>query len=179
MTRHDIIQRIVAVSFCIGLTACGGAAPGEGMETAMAPEPMPEVVSAIEAVTSAAIPAVDPESMHDAEIDKVLGSQSYCGFSYSTDGGPILAGTADDGTAGRAVVKIHGRLVELALAAGSPDTLEDVLRYNTDGIDIAVRLLSKNGTETIGPKKQEAEMIFELEQGLTVGYRGWYRCLQG
>ena len=25
-------------------------------------------------------------------------------------------------------------------------------------------------------KLTEADMVFELEQGLRVGYRGWYRC---
>lgn len=76
----------------LGLTACGGPAPGEGMESEMAPEPMPEIVPADEAIHAAAIPAIDPERIQEAEIDKVLPDGARCTFSYTAAGRPVLAG---------------------------------------------------------------------------------------
>ena len=58
------------------LSACGDPAPGEGMEQAPMPDPMPELLGAREAVQSPDIPTIDPQTLEAAEVRKVLGSGS-------------------------------------------------------------------------------------------------------
>ena len=153
------------------LAACGGPAPGEGMESEMAPEPMPEIVSADQALHTAAIPAIDPETMQEAEIDKVLPAGSRCGFSYTSSSRPVLSG----GT-GTGVVKIHGRLVALQSDATTADALAGPITFQTEGMQLTVRPLEDKPRVRNGESRQKAEMHFEIEDGLTVGYRGWYSC---
>ncbi|WP_337588836.1 DUF6692 family protein [Parvularcula oceani] len=158
----------------LGLAACGGPAPGEGMESEMAPEPMPEIVPADEAIRTAAIPDIDPERMQEAEIDKVLPAGARCTFSYTAAGRPVLAGAPAE--RGKGVVKIHGRLVALEVDATSIDALAGPTEFRAEGMRLTVRPLEEAG-ETIDPDRQrKAEMRFEIKEGLTVGYRGWYRC---
>ena len=171
MRRTNTLTPGLMATASLGFIACGGPAPGEGMESKMAPEALPEVVSAQSAIQIAAIPAIDPETMEDAEIDKVLPPGARCGFSYTSSSQPVLSG--DGGTG---VVKIHGRLVKLQASTASSEISSKPAEYRTEGMRLTVRLLEDNPKRKNGTTRQEAEMHFEIEEGLTVGYRGYYTC---
>lgn len=171
MTKRSMIPFSLTAASAAALAGCGGPAPGEGIESEMAPEPMPEIVSADEAIHTAAIPAIDPETMQTAEIDKVLPPGTRCGFAYTASSRPVLSGSN-----GAGVVKIHGRLVELRSDATTAEALAGPTTFQTEGMRLTVRPLDEKPRVQDGESQQKAEMHFEIEDGLTVGYRGWYRC---
>lgn len=159
------------------LSACGDPAPGEGMEQPMMQETMPEVVAGPEAINSVEIPGIDLGTLTSAEIDKVLPDGPRCMFSYSAEGPPILAATpvAPDGAQG--VVKIHGRLVEVrADSVNGLERLAADVRFTAEDIRLDIKPDPDDaGVGQLG-QRMPADMEFELEQGLQVGYRGWYKC---
>ncbi|WP_346796787.1 hypothetical protein R5M92_15085 [Halomonas sp. Bachu 37] len=138
--------------------------------------PSPEVVGAQEAVQSPDIPAIDPQTMEDAEIAKVLGDVSYCAYRYTAESLPILAiSNADHSEEPLGVTKIHGRLVELSAdKAPGYESLEEGLKLSAEGLEMRVASDSEEKPES--GELIEAELHFSLEQGLTVGYLGWYEC---
>jgi len=159
----------------LALAACGGPVPGEAVDSAMAPEPMPEIVSPDRAIHTAAIPSIDPEAMQAAEIERVLPAGPRCGFSYTATSMPVLSGAVSPRGGSAGVVKIHGRLVELRSEASSLESLTGPTEFSADGIRMDVRPLGETVRIRNG-EPWEAEMHFRIEEGLTVGYRGWYGC---
>ncbi|AJY52914.1 hypothetical protein DQ400_19195 [Vreelandella sulfidaeris] len=160
------------------LAGCGDPAPGEGVENPMMQGPSPEVVGAQEAVNSPDIPAIDPQTMQEAEIEKVLGDAAYCAYRYTAESPPILAiDNTDQGQGARAVTKIHGRLVELS-ADHNPDyeNLKQGLMLTAEGLTMRV-FSDEEEPESAEPGELiTAELHFSLQQGLNAGYLGWYRC---
>ena len=160
------------------LAGCGDPAPGEGVENPMMQGPSPEVVGAQEAVSSSDIPAIDPQTMQEAEIEKVLGDAAYCAYRYTAESPPILAiDNTDQGQGARAVTKIHGRLVELS-ADHNPDyeNLKQGLMLTAEGLTMRV-FSDEEEPESAEPGELiTAELHFSLQQGLNAGYLGWYRC---
>lgn len=159
------------------LAACGDPAPGEGVEQAHGAETMPEVVSAAEAIQSPHVPAIDLLSMHEAEYEKIVPDQHQCVFRYTSEGRPVLAAAIRDGHA-VAAVKIHGKLVELvAENTTSFDALTSGATFSAEGTQVRVTPGDDAPFESReGHLQREAEAVFELEQGLKAGYRGWYAC---
>ncbi|MBB4658133.1 hypothetical protein [Parvularcula dongshanensis] len=160
------------------LAACGGPAPGEGMDAPMASEPVPEVVPARDAVMTADIPTIDPGTMNEAEIEKVLPEGPRCSFVYTAASPPVLAGALPAGGGpARGVVKIHGRLVALEGAVQDFDALRGGTRFASGDVSLEVSPdPQKEGRVRDGVRRRPADMVFRLEEGLTVGYRGWWRC---
>ena len=161
------------------LAGCGDPAPGEGMKTSMMQGPSPEVVGAQEAVNSPDIPAIDPQTMEQAEIDKVLGDVSYCIYRYTAESPPILAtSNAAQSEGYRAVTKIHGRLVELTSDQNPGyENLKEGLVFTAEGLEMRVASDGEGQPESAKPGELvTAELHFSLEQGLNVGYLGWYEC---
>lgn len=80
---------------------------------------------------------------------------------------------ADDASA-LGVIKIHGKLVRLT-AGDVPDygTLASGARFTADGLTATVVRVED---APAGTAPRPADMTFELQQGLKVGYRGWYGC---
>nr|WP_139232977.1 hypothetical protein [Halomonas korlensis] len=148
------------------------------MEEPMMQHPSPEVVTAQEAINSPDIPAIDPQTMATAEMEKVLGDVPYCTYRYTIESPPILAISNTEQDQGyRGVIKIHGRLVELSAdQKPSYENLQEGLELSTEGLEMRVVL------DVEGPVSEEsdeviaAELHFSLEQGLNAGYLGWYRC---
>lgn len=153
------------------LTACGDPAPGEGVKEPLMSGPPPEVVGAREAVNMPDIPTIDPQTLDAAEIDKVLGAGPRCIFAYTAESPPVVALQVTGDNAGQGVVKIHGRLVKLA--ALRAETGGFALKGDGMSIHIDPAATADDPRPT---ELREADMLFELEQGLRVGYRGWYRC---
>jgi hypothetical protein len=86
-------------------------------------------------------------------------------FAWSSDSDPILW-TAQEGS--EAVVKLNGVLVSLA-AAGEAEA--GGLAFSAPGTRVSVRLLGNEADW-----RENAQLVFALDQGLTVGYGGLYEC---
>lgn len=145
------------------------------MEQPLAEEPMPEVVSAEEAIQSPNIPAIDPLTMHESEVQKVVPAGPRCSFAYTAASPPVLVGATDRQTNRLiGVVKLHGRLVELTANQADPlEALATGPTFTADGLRLAVEPEPATG----GTGRRPANMHFEiLEEGLLIGYRGWYSC---
>lgn len=153
------------------LTACGDPAPGEGVKKPLMSGPTPEVVSAREAVGTPDIPTIDPQTLDAAEIDKVLGAGPRCIFAYTAESSPVVALELTGDKAGQGVMKVHGLLVKLAAQRAEAGGFA----LSTDGMSVSIKPAEIAG-DPMPAKLTEADMVFELEQGLRVGYRGWYRC---
>lgn len=161
------------------LTGCGDPAPGEGMEKPLAEKPMPEVVPGPVAVGTPDITTIDPAAMDQAEIRKVVPPGPRCSFAYTAASPPVLVGGVAARKASIAgVVKLHGRLVELtAQHAKTVDELGAGAIFTTQGITLTVKPDREEDAE-VGESQHRwpADLLFELDQGLHVGYRGWYTC---
>lgn len=177
-TRRILLLSAVTLGTAF-LTGCGDPAPGEGMENSMMQEPSPEVMGAQQAINSPDISAIDPQTMEQAEVEKVLGDVPYCGYRYTAESPPILAiSDTDQGQGSQAVTKIHGRLVELS-ADQNPgyENLKKGLVLTAEGMEM--RVVSDGEREPESAKPGElvtAELHFSLQQGLNIGYLGWYEC---
>lgn len=153
------------------LTACGDPAPGKGVKEPLMSGPTPEVVSAREAVATPDIPTIDPQTLDTAEIEKVLGAGPRCLFAYTAESAPVVALELTGDKAGQGVLKIHGRLVKLAARRTEAGGFD----LSAEGMSVSIQP-AKGAGDAMPTELTEADMLFELEQGLRVGYRGWYRC---
>lgn len=170
---------IPVLSTTLLLAACGDPAPGEGMEKLPIEEPMPKVVPAPEAVQSPDIASIDPTTMEEAEIDKVIPQGPRCRFAYTAASRPILAaGIAAERGIALGVIKIHGRLIEVTASEMSEfKTLADGAIFTADGLRLEVSPIpNEAGTRQKDKWRRPSHLRFELEQGLRVDYRGWYTC---
>ncbi|ESR23216.1 DUF305 domain-containing protein [Lutibaculum baratangense] len=153
----------------------GGAEPSEVTE---ADEP-PEVASLREALSRTVIATLDPEPMPEAEADDVVPPGAPgCDFVRTAESDPILVARAGETGPAQGVMKLNGELV--ALRSEGSDGFDTLLAGPTmaaDGVTMAVRHLPDEEPETEnGRQEWKADLVFELDQGLTVGYRGFYRC---
>ena len=102
------------------------------------------------------------------EADRVLDASAACTFNRSPETDPILWAGRDGGAA---AVKLNGVLVTLDPA----EALQDgAARFAAPGTAITVRPLGDDADW-----RQNAELIFELDRGLRVGYRGFSTCGAG
>lgn len=155
------------------MNACDNPAPGEGMPKPLAKGPMPEVVSANEALRSPDLTAVDPGTLNQAEVEKVLPSGPRCSYSYTEDSPPILVAVPLMETPqAKGLVKLHSRLVEVrAQSVTGVESLAQGATFRTEGLSITIEPEGDAFAE-----RTSANMKFQLDQGLLVGYRGWYDC---
>lgn len=128
-------------------------------------DPPAEEGTVADALGNTLISTLDPAPMAEAEADGVLGHGSRCAFYRTAESEPVLwvARGADAGA-----MKLNGVLIELAgTAAGQ----EGGVRLAAPGVRMTVRPLGDEATW-----RSDAELVFALEQGLTVGYRGFWSC---
>ncbi|MBS1303450.1 DUF305 domain-containing protein [Loktanella sp. SALINAS62] len=126
----------------------------------------PARVGTIEtALNNTLIATLDPSTMPEAEADQILNSSPRCTFNRTPEEHPVLW-TEQDG--GAAAIKLNGVLVPLA-AVGETETGE--MLFEAQGTRVTVTPLGADADW-----RSNAEMIFGLEQGLTVGYRGFWAC---
>lgn len=122
-----------------------------------------------DALSNTLISGLSLAPMLEAEAEQVLGVGPWCAFNRSPESDPILWVTeGGDGAA----VKLNGVLIDLD-AAG--DQQEPVAEFSTPGLAVTVRPLGEDEEDW----RQEAELVFELEQGRAAGYRGFYECEAG
>ncbi|WP_282024898.1 DUF305 domain-containing protein [Limimaricola cinnabarinus] len=127
-----------------------------------------------EALGSAQLAGLDVAGLKPEEIETALGNDATCEFRRTNEGEPVLAMAGESGA-----IKLSGVLIPLA--AGAPvaaGTLDDGARFAAEGVDISVMPdPGADWTDTEDSlRRAEAEMVFHLEQGLRVGYRGFLDC---
>lgn len=166
------------LSLALLLSGCGDPAPGEGVENPLMHEPMPAIADMEDALQTPVILTVDLGTMHRADIERVLGAGPYCFFAYTAESPPVLALTNRDTETGRGVIKIHGKLVELSdEEARDYQALSERAVLTTEGARVEIMLAERGENEPLQPGQQQvADAVFALDQGLHVGYRGWYSC---
>lgn len=127
-----------------------------------------------EALSTAEIGVLDPEFISESEIAQAFASGSDCTFHYTQDSKPVLAiGEQDDRMS--AILKISGDLVGLSgegpagRAAGS----------TLSAPGISLKITGRGGEPLSGEQDAagaEADLLLEIDRGLTAGYSGFYRC---
>lgn len=130
-------------------------------------DPPAEPGSVEDALSNTLISGLDLAPMPEAEADRVLGAPAPCTFNRSPESDPIL--WASEG--GGAAVKLNGVLISLEAEGGSQ---EGATTYSAPGTTITVQPLGDEADW-----RQNAELVFELDEGLSVGYRGFYGCEAG
>ena len=130
-------------------------------------DPPAEPGSVEDALSNTLISQLDLAPMPPAEADRVLEANASCTFNRSPEADPILWVSEGDAAA----VKLNGVLVALE-SAGDPQ--EGAATFSAPGTTVSVRPLGDEADW-----RQNAELAFELDQGLSVGYRGFYGCEAG
>ena len=128
-------------------------------------DPPAEPGTVEDALANTLISTLDLAPMPEAEADRVLDAAAWCTFNRSPETHPVLW-LAQDGSA--AAMKLNGVLISLR-ATGEPQ--DSAAEFSAPGIRVSVRPLGEEADW-----RQDAELVFELDQGLRVGYRGFYGC---
>lgn len=128
-------------------------------------DPPAEPGTVEDALANTLISTLDLAPMPEAEADRVLTAADRCTFNRSPESNPVLWAAADGSTA---AMKLNGRLVDLQ-ANGDPQS--SAVEFSAPGTTISVLSLGDEADW-----RQNAELVFRLDQGFEVGYRGFYRC---
>jgi hypothetical protein len=128
-------------------------------------DPSSEPGTVQDALSKALISQLDLAPMAEAEAVRVLQSDARCTFNRSLNSDPILWAAQNGGDA---AVKLNDILVTLN-TAGDPQSGN--AQFSAPGTTITVRGLGDEADW-----RANAELVFQLERGLTVGYRGYYTC---
>jgi hypothetical protein len=118
-----------------------------------------------DALANTLVSQLDLAPVPKAEADRLIETDSRCTFNRSPESEPILW-AAQDGAG--AAVKLNGVLVPLD-RNGDPQI--DPAVFASPGMRVSVRSLGEEADW-----RQDSELVFELDQGLVVGYRGFYDC---
>jgi hypothetical protein len=164
--------RIVLFIALAAAAACSSEAPDDKINPVRA-DAVPYLVSAQEALDTSEIATIDPHTMNDAEVSKILGSGPFCAFRYVSDGKPVLAWKRQsNGSKEVAVVKLNGVLVGLQneADAGSNVFTADTIRLTVSGSETR-----QSDSDSIA-HPGEAKLLFEISDQLRVGYSGYSVC---
>jgi len=127
-------------------------------------DPPATVGTVDDALDNTLVATLDPAPLTDEEADNVLSEGVRCAFNRSPETDPILL-TGSDG--GDAVMKLNGVIVPLE----GGEATDDANIYRAPGVTMTVRSLGDDADW-----RSNAELVFALEEGPTVGYRGFYAC---
>lgn len=163
---HDIIlaqqREIAEMRYLIGEVS-----EGRVVET-IYEDPPAEEGTVEEALSNTLISTLDPSPMSAADADALIGRESRCAFLRTAESDPVLWVSTDTGEGG---MKLNGVLIELE-GSGDVETIdEDPMRLAAPGVTMTVRRLGDAASW-----RSDAELVFALERGLTVGYRGFWTC---
>lgn len=161
---------IAAPAAALLIAGCGERpAPDDQVGPPPAPK-APRLVDAASVVSGAHVAALDPATMHEAEIERVIGGGPRCVFRYTSGGKPVLAIPAAPAAGAAAVIKLEGDLIALqrtaehTFAAGPVRlTLSDLPEAGGDRSD----------------RPRPATLVFRVGEDLRVGYGGYYNCPGG
>lgn len=170
--HRKVLDRAAAVLAIVGWAACG---PGAASDDASVPAPgTAPVKTAAQALEGAQIPQLDPANLTDAEIGRVIGSRPRCTFRYTSSGRPVfVAGLMPDGSPALGVVKLNGNLVALQPDSAAAGAAHGGFALTAQSVRLSVQ--PKASTPS-GEGRAEADMVFEVNPGLKVGYAGYLDC---
>lgn len=158
----------------------GTAAPMAGSGAMTQPEPSAQVVTLAEALARTETATLHLQPIPAAEAAGVLPPGPGCEFAWTADSQPILIARASTVAEGGVVgiMKLQGALVPLV-----PVDAADFLGVTTgptltaDGAEVRVTpAVSEQPSRTNGRQRWDADLVFTLDQGRVVGYRGFYTC---
>lgn len=144
----------------------GEASSGSTVET-IYHDPPAAPGSAEDALANTLVSTLDLAPIPAAEASRVLSAEPSCRFNRSPETHPILWVTGDSNTA---AAKLNGVLL-LLTAHSSKDASDEITHFSAPGIEITVKRLNNEADW-----RQKADLVFKLEQGFSVGYRGFYSC---
>jgi hypothetical protein len=155
---HEIIEaqrrEIAEMRYLVGQVSAGN------VVATIYEDPPPRPGGVAEALGNTLLSTLDLAPMSPAEADRILGPGPRCTFNRSPESDPILW-TSAESTAG--AIKLNGILVALSRQR------EGV--FAAEGATVAVRTLGDEADW-----RADADLVFALEQGLSVGYRGFWTC---
>jgi hypothetical protein len=127
-------------------------------------DPPPTIGTVEDALANTLVSKLDPAPISAAEADQVLEEGPRCAFNRSPESDPILS----VGNGGAGAIKLNGVIVRLE--AGEQAEADGTV-FAAPGTTVTVRRLGDEADW-----RSDAELVFTLEQGLSVGYRGFYTC---
>jgi hypothetical protein len=128
-------------------------------------DPPAEIGTVQAALGNTLLAALDPAPVTDAEAGRVLEAGPRCRFNRSPESDPILLSAAEGG---EAVTKLNGVIIPLEGGA-SPEAGGSA--FGADGLTMTVRSLGDDADW-----RSDAELVFTLAEGPSVGYRGFLSC---
>jgi hypothetical protein len=126
-------------------------------------DPPAEPGSIDDALANTLIGQLDLAPMPAAEADRVLQTEASCTFNRSRETDPILWVNES----GAAAMKLNGVLIALQ----AEGTQNGAAAFAAPGTRVTVQPLGDEADW-----RQNAALVFELDRGLSVGYRGFYDC---
>jgi hypothetical protein len=118
-----------------------------------------------DALANTLLAELDLAPMAKAEADQVLDVSARCSFNRSPEADPVLWAAPEDGSA---ATKLNGTLIALS---ASGERQEGLFAFEAPGTAVVVRTLGDEADW-----RQNAELVFELDGGPRVGYRGFLSC---
>lgn len=123
------------------------------------------------AVSEADRNAIYPHTMLSAEYEPVVGADPKCQFQLTAVGMPILVAEGRTGA-----VKINGKIVSLESPGANPEEGLNITMSAGDIEVVVVPLEEEGDTLDNGLHKREADFLFNVKEGRSAGYRGYYLC---
>ncbi|MDF0602773.1 DUF305 domain-containing protein [Psychromarinibacter sp. C21-152] len=136
---------------------------GGNVVTDIYDDPAPQAGTVADALDNTLVSTLDPAPLTREQAGQVMEAEASCRFNRSPEDDPILL--AADG--GDGAMLLNGVIVPLDRTGSNADGEA----FAADGATMTVRRLGEEANW-----RGNAELIFTLEQGLTVGYRGFWSC---
>jgi hypothetical protein len=142
----------------------------DGGQPARRTEPAADQMRAGDAVRTADLAKTDLEPITDAELQRTLRSESTCRFAYAPDAAPVAAATVPGPDTSRGVIKLHGRLVPMAVRYET--SVDQGFELSGDEVTVVAAPYDPTG----GEEARDAEARLQIGNILEVGYGGFYEC---
>jgi hypothetical protein len=123
-----------------------------------------------EAARRADLATTDLESMTDDELRRMLGSGPVCRFAYSAGEAAVAAATAPGAGESRGVIKLHGRLVPMAVRYQT--SADQGFEMSSGDVRVAAAPYEASGDNGT----RDAEAHLRIGNELEAGYGGFYEC---
>ena len=127
-------------------------------------DPPAEPGSLSQALSNTLLSRLDLAPMPASQAAIALSADAHCFFNRSPESDPVLW-TDREGDA--ALIKLNGVLVKLPAGGGAAGGTV----FSVPGAVVTVRALGEEADW-----RADAELLFRLEHGPTIGYRGFYAC---
>jgi hypothetical protein len=133
-------------------------------------KPAAEEMRAGEAARRADLATTDLESMTDDDLRRILGSGPVCRFAYSAGEAAVAAATAPGAGESHGVIKLHGRLVPMAVRYQS--SAGEGFELSSDDVSV----VASPSESPAGSGVRDAEAHLRIGNELHAGYGGFYEC---